>query len=275
MDFDRARAEMVDRQIAGRGIRDPRVLQAFRTVPRHEFVPPEMVEFAHNDSPLPIAEGQTISQPYVVALMADALGLKPTDRVLEVGAGSGYAAAIIGQLAREVHAVERHPLLVDEARARMDALGYEHVHIHLGDGTLGLESEAPFDAVIVAAGGPRVPEPLLAQLAPGGRLVIPVGDRASQKLVRVTRRAGRDVEEDLGEVRFVPLVGEEGWAEETPALPAPAPFPREGQRPAQRTQARVVRDGCEPFDDLESADRHGLGRGARDQEGAALAPGQL
>lgn len=240
MDFDKARADMVERQIAGRGVRDPGVLRAFRTVPRHEFVPPERVDLAHQDSPLPIAEGQTISQPYVVALMAEALELDPGDRVLEVGAGSGYAAAILGQLAREVHAVERHPALVGEARARMDMLGYDHVHIHLGDGTLGLEAEAPFDAIVVAAGGPRVPEPLLAQLSPGGRLVIPVGDRATQRLVRVTREADGDYrEEDLGEVRFVPLVGEEGWAD---ATPAPPPFPREGQRPAPRTLARVVRE---------------------------------
>lgn len=213
MDFERARKEMVDRQIAGRGIRDPRVLRAFREVPRHRFVVPDLAGFAYLDAPLPIPQGQTISQPYIVALTAEALELRPEDLVLEVGAGSGYAAAILGRLAREVHAVERHAVLVDEARERLRALGYRNVHVHQGDGTLGWAAEAPFDAIAVSAGSPRVPLALVRQLAVGGRLVIPVGERASQRLVRVTRVGAEELrEEGLGEVRFVPLVGREGWS---------------------------------------------------------------
>lgn len=215
LDFNSRRQEMVDTQIARRGVRDRRVLNALRTVPRERFVPERLAEFAYEDTPLPIAEEQTISQPFVVALMAEALELAPGDKVLEIGAGSGYAAAVLGQLAREVWAVERHESLAREAAERLAALGSENVHVVHGDGTLGLPEHAPYDGIVVAAGGPDVPPALLDQLAPGGRLVIPVGpDPRTQSLLRVRRTEQGFVREDLGGVRFVPLIGEQGWGEE-------------------------------------------------------------
>ena len=213
------RQAMVDLQIAARGVRDPRVLEAMRTIPREAFVPERLAEFAYDDTPLPIAEEQTISQPYVVALMAEALELRPGDRVLEIGAGSGYAAAVLGKAAGEVWAVERHGTLAAEAQARLARLGFDNVHVVHGDGTLGLAAHAPFDAIVVAAGGPDVPQALLDQLASGGRLVIPVGrDPREQSLLRVRRSETGFVYEDLGAVRFVPLIGEQGWGEEVGAL---------------------------------------------------------
>lgn len=205
------RARMVERQIARRGIRSPAVLAAMRVVPREAFVPDASLHEAYEDRPLPIGEGQTISQPYVVALMIEALSLGADDRVLEVGAGSGYAAAVLGRIARDVYAVERHPSLARAASERMGGLGYDNVRVRAGDGTLGWPEEAPFDAILVSAGGPEVPAPLLDQLAPGGRLVIPLGDPSKdQELVRLERR-GKDVvvRESLGHVRFVPLIAEE------------------------------------------------------------------
>jgi protein-L-isoaspartate(D-aspartate) O-methyltransferase len=215
-DLDARRLRMVEQQLAGRDVRDARILQAFRDVPRHAFVPPELVERAYDDRALPIEAGQTISQPYVVALMIEALALRPRDRLLEVGTGSGYAAALCSRLCSEVYTIERHAELADLASARIAALGYANVHFRIADGTLGWRTEAPFDAILVSAGGPRVPEALEAQLGTGGRLVIPVGARHGfQKLLRVTRAAaGRLEREDLGEVAFVPLVGEAGWTEE-------------------------------------------------------------
>jgi protein-L-isoaspartate(D-aspartate) O-methyltransferase len=184
-------------------------------VPRETFVPERLAEFAYDDTPLPIAEQQTISQPYVVALMAEALELGPGDRVLEIGAGSGYAAAVLSRIAREVWTVERHASLAREARERMGRLGYGNVQVVHGDGTLGWPERAPYDAIVVAAGGPEVPPALLDQLAPGGRLVIPIGpDPRTQSLVRVRRRPdGGHVREELGGVRFVPLIGAQGWNE--------------------------------------------------------------
>ena len=216
-DFQTLRNAMVDRQIAGRGVRDRRVLEAMRTVPREAFVPEDLAEFAYDDSPLPIAEEQTISQPYVVALMAEALEIRPGDKVLEIGAGSGYAAAVLSRLGGEVYAVERHESLAREAGERLARLGYTNVQVLHGDGTLGWAEHAPYDAIVVAAGGPEVPPALLDQLAAGGRLVIPIGsDPRSQDLVRVRRRhpnEGGDVREELGPVRFVPLIGAQGWDE--------------------------------------------------------------
>ena len=214
IDFKNRRDEMVEQQIARRGVRDPRVLDALYAVPREAFVPAHLAELAYDDTPLPIDEEQTISQPYVVALMAEALELSPEDRVLEIG--SGYAAAVLSRLAREVYAVERHGTLAESARARLERLGYDNIHILHGDGTLGWPGHAPYDAIVVAAGGPDVPPALLDQLSPGGRLVIPVGtDPRLQKLVRVRRGLdGADRREDLGDVRFVPLVGVQGWTEE-------------------------------------------------------------
>lgn len=186
------------------------MLEAMRVVPREEFVPEDSRDEAYEDRPLPIGEGQTISQPYVVALMIEALSVDADDRVLEVGAGSGYAAAVLGRVARDVYAIERHASLARAASERMRRLGYDNVQVREGDGTLGWAEEAPFDAILVSAGGPEVPPALLAQLVPGGRLVIPLGDPTKdQELVRLERRAGGAVvRESLGHVRFVPLVGE-------------------------------------------------------------------
>lgn len=214
---DRAaeRQRMVERQIRARGVRDENVLRAMAEVPREAFVSPSQAAFAYDDSPLPIAAGQTISQPFVVALMTEALALRPDDVALEVGAGSGYAAAVMSRICRQVFGIERHPELVAEAQAALVRLAYDNATIHLGDGTLGWPEEAPFDAILVSAGGPSVPAALRQQMAIGGRMVIPVGTAIRfQHLLRVTRRAPDDWrEEDLGEVAFVPLIGEQGWAD--------------------------------------------------------------
>ncbi|MBC7986279.1 MAG: protein-L-isoaspartate(D-aspartate) O-methyltransferase [Sphingomonadaceae bacterium] len=205
---------MVEAQIARRGVRDERVLAAMREVPRERFVIEAMRGYAFEDSALPIEAGQTISQPYIVALMLEAAAIEPSDRVLEIGAGSGYAAAVAGRLAREVHAIERLDELATLARERMAALGYDNVRIYAGDGTHGLPDAAPFDAILVAAGAPSVPATLRDQLVIGGRLVLPVGGSGVQRLLRIVRR-GEDAfdEEDLGGVRFVPLIGAHGWSE--------------------------------------------------------------
>lgn len=211
--FARLRAEMVRAQIVGRGLDDPRLVRAFLAVPREAFVDPGLAEWAYLDQPLPIGGGQTISQPFVVAVMLDLLRLGPADRVLEIGTGSGYAAAVVSRLAGEVYTVERQPELAVRAAERLADLGYARVHVRCGDGTLGWPEHAPYDAIVVTAGGPAVPETLRRQLADGGRLVMPVGPTSDEQvLVRVTRAAGGAfVEEDCGPVRFVPLVGQEGW----------------------------------------------------------------
>jgi protein-L-isoaspartate(D-aspartate) O-methyltransferase len=208
-DFAELRREMVEHQIAARGVRDARVLEAIRFVPREAFVPERLAEFAYEDTPLPIDADQTISQPYIVALMAEALELSPEDCVLEVGAGSGYAAAVLSRIVREVWAIERHQVLADQAAQRMERLGFSNVHVVQGDGTLGLPEQGPFDAIAVAAGGPEIPPALVDQLAPGGRLVIPIGsDPRLQELVRLRKDdRGGFSREHLGGVRFVPLVG--------------------------------------------------------------------
>jgi protein-L-isoaspartate(D-aspartate) O-methyltransferase len=286
-DFENRRRDMVQRQIAGRGVRDRRVLDALLAVPREVFVPERLHEFAYDDTALPIEEEQTISQPYIVALMAEALEIGPDDRVLEVGAGSGYAAAVLSRIAREVYAIERHSALAELARERMRRLGYTNVHIIHGDGTLGWPEHAPYDAIAVAAGGPDVPPALQSQLAAGGRLVIPIGtDPRLQELVRL-RRTGPDEfkRESLGAVRFVPLVGAQGWqtnegdrdllpfdpaVDPTPPQP-PQEVPPPGESPLvahepepilthprspspRATIARLIREGAEPFDDIDSAD---------------------
>jgi protein-L-isoaspartate(D-aspartate) O-methyltransferase len=210
-DTRQRRESMVERQLRARGLDDPALLRAFSTVPREEFVPENMREFAYEDGPLPIGEGQTISQPYIVAMMIDAAEIPPGGKVLEVGAGSGYAAAVMAQIAGEVFSIERHEPLAREAAERIDRLGYDNVSIICGDGSLGLPDEAPFDAILVAAGGDKVPEPLKRQLAIGGRLVIPVGGESVQSLLCVTRIADeRWTEHNLGGVRFVPLIGAHG-----------------------------------------------------------------
>lgn len=215
-EFAQQRDRMVEVQLAGRGIRDRRVLDAMAEVPRERFVDSGLEEFAYEDGALPIANGQTISQPYIVALMSEAAELKPADKVLEVGTGSGYAAAVVSRLAGAVHTVERHGDLARIAAQRLAAQGYDNCTVHAGDGSRGLPEEAPFDAILVAAGGPTVPDALKAQLAVGGRLVIPVGGlEDEQSLLRITRRSETEYDEEtFGAVRFVPLIGEHGWAED-------------------------------------------------------------
>lgn len=212
---ERRRRRMVDQQIAARGVRDPDVLQAMREVPRERFVAEHLERYAYEDRPLPIADGQTISQPYIVALMAEAARVEPSDRVLEVGTGSGYGAAVLDRIAGEVWTIERYPGLADGARTALHSIGSDDVHVVVGDGSLGIAGSAPFDAIVVTAGGPEVPEALMEQLAVGGRLVMPVGsEHGEQDLVRVIRRDGTFDEEDLGPVRFVPLIGAQGFAAE-------------------------------------------------------------
>lgn len=209
----RARRAMLDHQLRGRGIRDLRVLAAFAHVPREAFVAPELRARAYDDAPLPIGDAQTISQPYVVALAAEALALTGGEHVLEIGTGCGYAAAILGTLAAEVHTVERIPALAESARLRLAQLFYSNVYVHGADGTLGWPPRAPYDGIAVSAGAPTAPRSLLQQLKIGGRLVIPTGPLTDQHL-KLVIRAGEDryEEHDLGEVRFVPLYGVEGWA---------------------------------------------------------------
>lgn len=211
--YQQQREAMVHRQLEGRGLDDPLILDAVRGVPRHLFVAPGQERFAYDDRPLRISCGQTISQPYIVAKMTEALQLKGGERVLEVGTGSGYAAAILAQIAERVVTIERHAALADEARKRLADLGYENVKVVCGDGTMGHPVEAPYDAIVVAAASPKIPEALVRQLADGGRLVLPVGGRSfGQSLVRVTKMTdGTLKQDDLGGVIFVPLIGEEGW----------------------------------------------------------------
>ena len=210
-DFSFARRKMVQEQLAARGIKDERVLAAMTKVPRHRFVEEGLWSQAYGDFPLPIGEGQTISQPYIVALMTQALQLQPGDKVLEVGTGSGYQVAVVAEMAHRVFSVERISTIAARARRILDELGYSNVLIKIADGTVGWPEEAPFDAIIVTAGAPDVPEPLLAQLAEGGRMVIPVGDMYSQELVKIVKTDEGYKKEDLGGCRFVKLVGDHGW----------------------------------------------------------------
>lgn len=212
--FKKQRMRMVDTQIRARGIKDPRVLAAMEKIPRHLFVDEGLVEQAYNDNPLPISARQTISQPYIVALMTEALSLKGKDKVLELGTGSGYQTAILAELAGYVFSIERIASLAATARKILDSLNYFNVAIRVGDGTYGWREEAPFDGMIVTAGAPRIPKVLVEQLAIGGKLVIPVGGRLSQELFLVTRLSEdiNDIKrETLGGVRFVDLIGEYGW----------------------------------------------------------------
>jgi protein-L-isoaspartate(D-aspartate) O-methyltransferase len=212
------REAMIQRQLRRRGIRSPDILDAFRQVRREDFISGDYGRLAYGDHPLPIESGQTISQPYIVALMMEAAELTSGDKVLEVGAGSGYAAAVISRIAAMVVAIERQPALAELARERMERLGFDNVRIVEGDGSIGCPEEAPFDAIIAAASGSHLPPPLVDQLRNGGRLVMPLGDAgAVQELVKVTKSAdGIMKEESLGTVRFVPLIGEEGWDDAGP-----------------------------------------------------------
>src|SRR5208282_4754884 len=253
-DLAKLREDMVENQIAARSIRSAAVLGALRKVPREAFLPGPLREFAYEDSPLPIDAGQTISQPYIVALMTEALDLEGGEKVLEIGTGSGYAAAVLAEIAGEVFTVDRIGQLAEKAASTLSDLGYRNVHVFHADGTLGRPEHAPYDAIVVAAGGPAVPETLKDQLKIGGRLVIPVGtDPRAQELVRVTRSAKDKFKtEDIADVRFVPLVGKEGWApEELPAARRQRP---EGIRPADRALARAIAGCCETFNSIESAE---------------------
>lgn len=211
-DMEQLRRKMVSHQIARRGVCDPRLLDAMGEVPREEFVAEHLRAHAYDDMPLPVEAGQTISQPYIVAVMIEAAAIGPADHVLEVGVGSGYAAAVMSRLAAHVFAIDRHEELTLLAEARMERLGYDNVSIRAGDGTQGWPEQAPFDAILVAAAGPALPAPLREQLAIGGRLVMPVGGPSEQRLVRLTR-TGEDsfAQQELEAVRFVPLIGAHGW----------------------------------------------------------------
>ncbi len=205
------RERMIEEQLVPRGIGDPRVLEAMRQVPRHLFVEDAMQAHAYGDFPLPIGSGQTISQPYIVALMTEALQLKGTERVLEIGTGSGYQAAILSRLCLRVYTIERIDALVGRARRVFDRLRYHNIVSRIDDGTEGWSAEAPFDGILVTAGGPRIPDPLLAQLADPGRLVIPVGDQGVQDLQLVEKRDGGLTVRTIEQVRFVDLIGAYGW----------------------------------------------------------------
>lgn len=205
---------MVDEQLIERDIRDERVLEAMRAVPRHRFVPPEYRYMAYNDGPLPIGSGQTISQPYIVALMTQLLHLKGDENVLEIGTGSGYQAAVLGYVAKQVHTIERHSELAEGAAGVLQGLGLSNVCVHIGDGSLGLREYAPFQAILVTAAAPDVPKALLDQLDEGGRLVVPVGGRMNQFLERWERHGASFEQELLVPVAFVPLRGRYGWNEE-------------------------------------------------------------
>jgi protein-L-isoaspartate(D-aspartate) O-methyltransferase len=210
-DRERERGLMVEQQLARRDIRDPRVLEAFRSVERHRFVGEALQREAYADHPLPIGDGQTISQPYMVALMTQCLELEGDERVLEIGTGCGFQAAILSRLAAEVYTIERIASLSKKAEALLGGLGYTNVRFSVGDGTRGLPESAPYDGIVVTAGSPGIPEPLLEQLAEGGRLVIPVGGRWSQELLVVRRDRGRFVQRRICGCIFVPLVGTHGW----------------------------------------------------------------
>lgn len=215
IDLDERLAErewMVQTQLIGRDITDEAVINSMLIVPRHKYVMEDKQEYAYYDTPLEIEERQTISQPYIVALMAQALELNASDKVLEIGTGSGYSAAILSRIARYIYTIERHEALAHLAKERLNIQGYNNIEVHVGDGTLGWPEKAPFDAILVTAGGPAIPDTLIEQLTIGGRLVIPVGDRGEQKMIRVKKTVtGELIEENLGSVRFVPLIGTEGW----------------------------------------------------------------
>ncbi len=211
LDYEAQRRAMVEQQLVERGIADPRVLEAMGAVPRHEFVPRDVMPLAYSDQPLPIGEGQTISQPYMVAIMTEALELTGSERVLEVGAGSGYQAAVLSRLAREVFTIEQNELLARAAAERLKRQGCDNVRVEVGDGTLGWPEHAPYEGIVVTAAAPRIPPPLLEQLAEGGRLVIPVGDERQQELWQVRKQKANISTRVVNYCRFVPLIGRYGW----------------------------------------------------------------
>ena len=253
-DFSQLREQMVERQIEVRGVRSEKVLAAMRKVPRESFLPEHIREFAYEDTPLPIAAGQTISQPYIVSFMIEGLALRGGEKVLEIGTGSGYAAAVLAEIADEVYTVERIGELATRAASALAELNYNNVEVIHADGTLGLPEQAPFDAIVVAAGGPEVPESLKEQLKVDGRLVIPVGSsRNVQELVRVTRLSKSEFrEEDLADVRFVPLLGEEGWTPNNEEIARRTPEVT-GVPPTDRDLIGAIVSNCDRFDSVETA----------------------
>jgi protein-L-isoaspartate(D-aspartate) O-methyltransferase len=256
IDFGQARQQMVERQLAGRGLHDPVVLAAMKHVPREAFVPENLRDAAYDDGALPIGEGQTISQPYIVALMAEAAGVDRNDRVLEIGTGSGYAAAVLGNMAAHVDTIERHRPLAEHAREILQQLQYRNVTVHVGDGTLGWPQGAPYDVILASAGGPDVPEAWREQLAIGGRLVMPVGmSRTRQYLIRIVRRGEDDYEEEkLGAVQFVPLIGAQGWHDGDDAHAArPADTQSGPVMPRRITPAQRIAEAAETLPDLDDA----------------------
>lgn len=214
MNLQAQRKRMIERQLIPRGIHDPLVLKAMEKVPREAFVPEDLRESAYGDNPLPIGEGQTISQPYIVALMTEALELKGSEKVLEIGTGSGYQAAVLAEIAKEVYTVERIARLSEKAEQILGRLDYTNIHFKIFNGTLGWPEHAPYDGIMVTAGAPETPDPLINQLAEGGRMIIPVGDTLGQDLLKIRKANGRTLTEDLGPVRFVRLIGEHGWEEQ-------------------------------------------------------------
>jgi protein-L-isoaspartate(D-aspartate) O-methyltransferase len=214
MDFKELRELMVKTQLIPRGIRDERLLSAMKRVPRHLFVDEHIQHKAYDDMALSIGEGQTISQPYMVAIMTELLELKGDEKVLEIGSGSGYQAAILGELSKEVYTVERIAVLAEKAENKFRSLGYKNIHVKVGDGTMGWPEQAPFDRIILTAGTPRIPEPLIKQLSDESILVAPVGDRFSQQLLRITKSKGKISEQYHTPCVFVPLIGKYGWEED-------------------------------------------------------------
>lgn len=212
--FAELRRGMVETQIRRRGIKDPRVLAAMLEIPREQFVPEAHRYEAYRDYPLPIGFGQTISQPFTVAYMLQALNLVGSEKALEIGTGSGYAAAVLSRLVQVVHTVERIPELAQQAKLQLDHLGYENVYVHVANGTLGLSEHAPFDAIVVTAGAKDLPDPYSEQLAEGGRILIPIGASGSQSMWRFTKQGGKLMRENLGGFAFVPLIGRHGWNDE-------------------------------------------------------------
>jgi protein-L-isoaspartate(D-aspartate) O-methyltransferase len=213
--FQRERMEMVERQIAARGVRDPRVLEAMRKIPRHLFVPEEYRNAAYEDRPLPIGEGQTISQPYIVAVMTELLQPHPQDTILEVGTGSGYQAALLSQLVARVISVERLSAIAEQARKNLSNLGITNIEVMISDGTLGWPDKAPYDGILITASTPEIPPPLIDQLAEGGRLVAPVGGQGYQELIKIVKHQGKVEKTYHGGVVFVPLIGRYGWHRES------------------------------------------------------------
>src|SRR4029079_10339306 len=253
-DGTKLRREMVEKAIIARGVRSELVLNAMRNVPREKVLHERLREFAYDDSPLPIEEGQTISQPYIVAFMTEALALSGGERVLEIGTGSGYAAAILSKIAGDVYTVERIGQLAEKSASLLADLGYDNVHVLHGDGTKGWPDHAPYDGIIVAAGGPNIPASLKEQLKIGGRLVIPVGrDQKVQELVRVTRVSQHEFRsEDLADVRFVPLIGHEGWEGPEVRQKHGRPLHRAKSSP-EKSPAQLIAEVCEPISSIDAA----------------------